>query len=99
MEVLGGAGLAVGRLLDLPSVFEDPQVVHNQMLVEMSHQVAGTIRVTGSPVRVDGRPALAMVSPPALGQDSRRVLLEAGLNQGQVDRLVLDGSVILGGPE
>ena len=60
MEVLGGAGLAVGRLLDLPSVFEDPQVIHNQMLVEMSHQAAGTIKVTGSPVRLDGEPARAI---------------------------------------
>ena len=97
MEVLSGAGLPTGRLLDLPSVFDDPQVIHNQMLVEMSHQVAGTIRVTGSPVRLDGQPARATVPPPVLGQDSRRVLLEAGISESQVDRLVVEGSVIMGG--
>ena len=98
MEVLSGAGLPVGRLLDLPSVFADPQVIHNQMLVEMSHETAGTIRVTGSPMRLDGEPARAIVPPPVLGQDSARVLLEAGLGQSQVDRLVVEGSVIVAGP-
>ena len=99
MEVLGGAGLAVGRLLDFPSVFEDPQVTHNQMLVEMKHQIAGTIKVTGSPVRLNGEPARATVSPPALGQDSRRILLEGGLSECQVDRLAADQAVVLGSPE
>lgn len=99
MEVLGNAGLAVGRLLDLPSVFEDPQVIHNQMVVEMSHQAAGTIRVTGSPVRVDGEPARAVGAPPALGQDSRRILLDTGLSDSQIDRLVIEGAVVDGGPE
>jgi hypothetical protein len=34
-----------------------------------------------------------------LGHDSRRILLEAGLSESQVDRLVLDGAVVDGGPE
>jgi crotonobetainyl-CoA:carnitine CoA-transferase CaiB-like acyl-CoA transferase len=99
MEVLGGAGLAVGRLLDLPSVFADPQVIQNEMLVEMSHQAAGTIKVTGSPVRLDGAPARATLPPPMLGEDSRRLLLKAGLSDSQVERLAFDRAVVLGSPQ
>ena len=96
MQVLGHAGLAVGRLLDLRSVFEDPQVIHNEMVVEMKHDCAGTIKVTGSPLRLDGEPARAITAPPVLGADTRRILLGIGLDDGQVDRLVADQSVHVG---
>jgi len=69
------------------------------MLVEMSHQAAGTIRVTGSPVRLDGAPARATLPPPTLGEDSRRLLLEAGLSDSQVERIASDRAVVLGSPQ
>lgn len=96
IQVLGDAGLAVGRLLDLSSVFEDPQVIHNEMVVEMKHDAAGTIKVTGSPLRLDREPARAVTAPPLLGADTRRILLEIGLDDGQVDRLVSEQSVRAG---
>ena len=96
IEMLGGAGLAVGRLLDLSAVFEDPQVIHNEMLVEMQHQTAGPIRVSGSPLRLDGEPARASQPPPVLGGGSRPILLSAGLNSDEIDQLVADHAVVMG---
>ena len=99
MGLFGEAGLAAGRLLDLPAVFEDPQVVHNEMLVEMGHATAGRIKVTGSPLRFDGRPSRAAASPPILGGDSRRILEGAGLSEDEIDRLASARAVLVGGPE
>lgn len=98
MAVFGEAGLAVGRLLDLPAVFDDPQVIHNEMLVEMRHPIAGEIKVTGSPLRIDGEPARAGTSPPILGGDTRRILLMAGLSNDHIDRLASDQALLLGSP-
>ena len=36
---------------DLDRVVEDPQVVHNDILIEVDHRTAGPVRVVGSPVR------------------------------------------------
>ncbi len=96
MGVFGDAGLAVGRLLDLRSVFEDPQVIHNQMVVEMEHPVAGKIRVAGSPLRIDGESARATIAPPLLGGDTRRILRMAGLADHHIDRLASEKAVLLG---
>jgi crotonobetainyl-CoA:carnitine CoA-transferase CaiB-like acyl-CoA transferase len=96
MGLLGEAGLAVGRLLDLSAVFDDPQVIHNEMLVEMQHQTAGAIKVSGSPLRLDGEPARARRAPPILGGGSRAILLATGLRNEDVDRLVADRAVVVG---
>ena len=96
MGLFGEAGLAVGRLLDLSAVFDDPQVIHNEMLVEMQHQTAGAIKVSGSPLRLDGEPARASMAPPILGGGSRAILLATGLRNEEVDRLVADKAVVEG---
>ena len=96
MRLLGEAGLPVGRLLDLSAVFEDPQVIHNEMLVEMNHQTAGAIKVSGSPLRLDGAPARGRGSPPILGDKSRSVLVATGLSNEEIDQLVADQAVVVG---
>lgn len=96
IRLLGEAGLPVGRLLDLSAVFEDPQVMHNEMLVDMQHQTAGAIKVSGSPLRLDGEPARARRTPPILGDESRSVLVATGLSNEEIDQLVADGAVVSG---
>lgn len=90
---LGAVGLPVGRLLDFPAVEADPQVIHNEMVVDTDHPFAGPTRMVGSPLRVDGSPARAGMSPPTLGQHSREILAGLGADEDEVDRLVRAGAV------
>lgn len=92
---LGTAGLPVGRLLDLSGVAADPQVRHNRMVIETDHPRAGRTRGVGSPLRVDGAPALASRPAPALGGDSRSVLTDLGADEAEIDRLVEGGAVVV----
>jgi crotonobetainyl-CoA:carnitine CoA-transferase CaiB-like acyl-CoA transferase len=96
MHAFGEAGLPVGRLLDMSAVFDDPQVLHNEMVVEMEHETAGAIKVSGSPLRLDGEPARAQAAPPILGGGSRSILLAAGLSNDEIDRLVAARAVVVG---
>ncbi len=98
IELFTEAGLAVGRLLDLAAVFEDPQAVHNEMLVEMEHETAGPVKVSGSPLRLDGQPARAANAAPPLGNRSRPLLREAGLSDDDIDGLAAVQAVVLGSP-
>lgn len=59
-------GLPIGRVLSLPEVWEDPQVTHNEMVIEIDHPRAGRFRVIGSPIRVDGHGATSRRPPPVL---------------------------------
>lgn len=92
---LGAAGLPVGRLLDLNGVVADPQVRHNQMVVEADHPRAGHIRGIGSPLRLDGAPALAARPAPVLGGDTRSVLAGLGADEAEIGRLVQAGAVVV----
>jgi crotonobetainyl-CoA:carnitine CoA-transferase CaiB-like acyl-CoA transferase len=67
IELLAPIGLPIGRVLTLPETWEDPQVIYNEMVPTYEHPVAGSFRVVGSPIRVDGRPAISKRPPPVLG--------------------------------
>ena len=51
------AGLPAGPINDIGQVFEDPQVRHREMAVEVDHPTAGRIRLPGIPVKFGGTPA------------------------------------------
>lgn len=70
-------------------VFTDPQVLANDMVVEVPHH-RGPLRVTGVPVHLSATPGSVRRPPPGLGQHSREVLEELGLDADLVDRLVED---------
>ena len=60
---------------DLDRVVEDPQVVHNGIIITLDHP-AGPIRVVGSPVRFSGTPSSVRSAPPALGEHTDAILRE-----------------------
>jgi crotonobetainyl-CoA:carnitine CoA-transferase CaiB-like acyl-CoA transferase len=59
---------------DLDRVVEDPQVVHNEILIEVDHRTAGPVRVVGSPVRFSDTPSSVRLGPPELGQHTAEIL-------------------------
>jgi len=95
VSLLGDAGLPVGHVLTLIEALSDPQARHNQMIVEYQHPVAGEVKVTGSPIHLDGAPARAGNMPPTLGQHTRPILAEAGLDPDTIEQMVGAGTAIV----
>jgi len=94
VQLLEQAGLPVGRVLTLAEAFDDPQARHHEMLVEYEHPAAGHVRSTGSPIRLDGGPSVATSPPPVLGQDTRSVLSELGLDSATIEQMITDGTAV-----
>lgn len=94
IELLGQVGLPVGRVLTIPEAFDDPQARHHDMLVEFEHPVAGHVRTTGSPLRLDGDQARAAQLPPTLGQHTRGILHEMGVDEDTVETMIREGRAI-----
>lgn len=95
VDELGDRGLPVAPVMDLPAVFSDPQVLHNDMVIEVDHPRAGPVSTTGSPLRIDGSAARATSVPPSIGEHSRPLLGELGATADQVDALVASGAVVV----
>ena len=91
IDLLGDAGLPVGRVLTLAEAFDDPQARHHNMLVEFEHPAAGHVRTTGSPIRLDGAPSVSENIPPVLGEHTRLILSEVGIDEGTIEKMIKEG--------
>jgi crotonobetainyl-CoA:carnitine CoA-transferase CaiB-like acyl-CoA transferase len=74
VAIFAAAGLAVGPINDIRQVFEDPQVRHRQMAVDVEHPTAGRIRLPGIPVKFEATPGGVQGPPPLLGEHTDEVL-------------------------
>jgi crotonobetainyl-CoA:carnitine CoA-transferase CaiB-like acyl-CoA transferase len=64
----------------LADVIDDPQVRHNELLVEREHPTAGVIRQPRPPARFDRTPAAPGRLAPLLGEHTDEILAELGLD-------------------
>lgn len=94
IDLLGQAGLPVGRVLTITEAFDDPQARHHGMLVEWEHPIAGNVRTTGSPLRIDGSQARAKGLPPLLGEHTRPILGEMGVDAETIDAMISEGRAV-----
>ncbi len=78
------ADVPCGPLNDLEMAIADPQVVQNQMVVEMDHPRAGKLRTMANPIHFMGTPVCYELPPPALGQDSVKILQGLGYHPDQI---------------
>ena len=95
LELLDNAGVVAGPIYNMEQVYQDPQVLAREMLVDTHDPELGTIHNIGVPVKLSATPGSIRRRAPALGEHSAEVLLERGFSQDEVDAL-LSGGVILG---
>jgi crotonobetainyl-CoA:carnitine CoA-transferase CaiB-like acyl-CoA transferase len=81
IERLEALKIGCGPINKLSQVFEDPQVVARNMVLEMAHSSGQTVKVIANPVRLSETPADYRIAPPLLGEHTNAVLTERlGLN-------------------
>jgi crotonobetainyl-CoA:carnitine CoA-transferase CaiB-like acyl-CoA transferase len=96
IELMDRAGLPAGRILTIAEAFDDPQARHHEMLIEFEHPIAGHVRTTGSPVRLDNMQTRAGSLPPTLGQHTREILHEMGVDDATIESMVTEGRAVNG---
>ena len=74
IEALEAANVPCGPINNMKEVFEDPQVQHRQLRVDMPHPLGGTAPVVRSPLRLSETPVEYRLAPPMLGQHNEEIL-------------------------
>jgi formyl-CoA transferase len=82
------AGIPCGPINAIDQVFSDPQVLAREMLVELHHPTADSVRLAGSPFKLSRTPVQIEAPPPLLGQHTAEVLQQVlGYSPDEIDIL------------
>jgi crotonobetainyl-CoA:carnitine CoA-transferase CaiB-like acyl-CoA transferase len=88
LSVLNKGDVPCAPVQTIDQVFSAPQVLHREMLVEVDHPTAGTLKMAGVPVKFSTTPAVVRMPPPLLGQHNDEVLSSwLGMNSAEIDQL------------
>jgi crotonobetainyl-CoA:carnitine CoA-transferase CaiB-like acyl-CoA transferase len=93
MEILAGAGLPCGAVLDSSEVLTDPHLKARGMIVELEHPRRGPYPMPANPVRLSNSPT-EMVRAPLLGEHNAEVYGKLlGYGQAELEALRRDGVI------
>jgi len=74
LTALRAAGIPCGPINTVSQVFSDPQLQARGFVWECEHPTAGTIKLSGSPIRLSETPTRLYKAPPLLGEDNDALL-------------------------
>ena len=70
------ASIPCGPINTVDKVFENPQIQHREMQVDIPHPLSGTVPQVGSPMKFSETPITYNNAPPTLGQHTESVLAD-----------------------
>ena len=73
-EAFEAAGIPAGPVMNHVEVFNDPQALHREMVVETQHSKLGKTKTIGVPVKLSETPASIRKGAPLLGEHNKEVL-------------------------
>jgi len=90
------AGVPCGILNRIDQVVADEQVAARDFVLDLPHTKLGSVRVTGSPMRLSRTPVRLERAGPLLGEHTLEVLSELGLDEAAIAELERTGVVASG---
>ena len=93
LQVMNAAQVAVGPILDLPTIFTDPHYAARDDLVEVADPDLGRMRLANVVPRFSDTPGRVKTTGPALGQHSDEILGELGMSAEEIASLRAEGAI------
>ena len=87
------AGVPVGPVNRIGDMLADPQVAAREMVVEVEHPRAGTVKALGFPVKFSETHAGVSRAAPLLGQHTDEILGTLGYSPAEIGKLRSEGAV------
>jgi len=78
VRILNAAGVPCGPVNSVAEVFQDPQILAQQMVMSVDHPGYGMVRMLGFPLKFSETPCQVRRTAPGLGEHSDEILMELG---------------------
>jgi len=93
-EALREVEVAAGSVRNVSEAIAVAADGGRDMVVEVPHPTAGSVKLIGSPLKLRGTPVVTPVAPPTLGQHTDEILRESlGMDAGRIAQLRDKGAV------
>jgi crotonobetainyl-CoA:carnitine CoA-transferase CaiB-like acyl-CoA transferase len=96
VELLAKERVPCGPVNNIAQVFNHPQVLHRNMLLETEHPTAGKIKLTGFPVKFSEEGPNLRYSPPLLGDYTHSLLTQMNYSEQTIKEWNSQGIIVDG---
>lgn len=93
LKILEEAKVPCGPVNDISEVVNHPQVKHRNMIVELEHPKAGSVKVPGSPIKLSLTPPEYKLHPPQLGEHAGEILISLGYSEQEIVTMKEEGVI------
>ncbi|MVW70719.1 CaiB/BaiF CoA-transferase family protein [Bordetella sp. 15P40C-2] len=92
VDIILEAGVPAAPILDYHEATTNEHAQARQMVLPIEHPVEGRVNTLGFPVKLSRTPQVVRHAPPLLGQHTREVLLESGIDPERFEKLAAQGA-------
>ena len=93
LAYLDRCGVPSGPVLFAEELWDDEQVLANDLLINVEHATLGDLEMVGPPVQMSETPSQVQSAPPVLGADTDAILATLGYDAARIESLRQDGVI------
>ena len=85
LKIFDNNGLPCGPINSITEMFEDPQTIHREMVIEVDNKKAGKSKAIGMPIKFSKSKTEKSKGAPNLGEHTREIMLNFGYKQDEIE--------------
>jgi len=85
LKIFDNNGLPCGPINSITEMFEDPQTIHREMIIEVENTKAGKSKAIGMPIKFSKSKTEKSKGAPNLGEHTREIMLSFGYKHEEIE--------------